>query len=166
MRLVLSLLAIFIITNSCNKKNIAGGNSVEIYSLKTVQFVPNKCQVDASRSTIEDIPLVTNQDIIEYAKTNYEFKLTDGGIQKLQTLKTRNAFAVTVDKQVIYYGIYMPDYLSSSCDHSITMGLSWSPDNKIRMRLGYPGQLQSATIDDKRNDPILLAALANQNKLR
>ena len=128
--------------------------------------MPNKCQVDASRSMIEDTPLVTNHDIVEYAKTNYEFKLTDEGIQRLQTLRTRNAFAVTVNKMVIYFGIYMPDYLSSSCDHSITMGLSWSPDNKIRMRLGYPGQLQSATIDDKRNDPILLAALANQNKLR
>ena len=165
MRLVLLLLAFFIITNSCNKKNIAG-SVVEIYSLKTVQFVTNKCQVDGSRSMIEDTPLVTNHDIVEYAKTNYEFKLTDEGIQKLQVLRARNAFAVTVDKQVIYYGIYMPDYLSSSCDHSITMGQIWSSDNKIIMRLGYPGQLQGVTIDDKRNDPTLLAALANQNKLR
>jgi len=167
MRYLLSLLTFLVITNSCNKNHIdGGGDIVEIYLLKTVQFVANKCQVDASNSTIEVTPLVTNQDIVEYSKRNYEFKLTEEGIQKIKTLRDITPFAVTVDKQVIYYGFFKPGISSSSCLHSITMDLSWSPENKIMMKLGYPGQLQGVAIDDKRNDQMLLATLANQNKLR
>ena len=167
MRLIFPLLTLLIITSSCNKKNVGGGGKmVELYLLKTVQLVTNKCQVDGSNSIIELIPYVTNQEIIEYSKRNYEFKLSDQGIQKIKTLRDKTPFAVAVDKQVIYYGFFKPSISSSSCDHSISMDLSWSSKNKIMMRLGYPGQTQGITIDDKRNDPMLLATLANQNKLR
>lgn len=78
----------------------------------------------------------------------------------------RTPFAVTVDKRVIYYAFYMPNYLSSSCDHSITMNIDWTSGNSIYLRLGYPGQLQGVPIEDKRNDPELLATLKAEGKLR
>jgi len=165
MRNILSLLTILVLITSCNKNHTDSGDPVEIYLLKTIQLVPNKCQVDASNSAIETTPLVNNQDIVEYSKSNYEFKLTDEGVQKIKTLSDTTPFAVTINKQVIYYGFFKPMYSSSSCDHSITMELRWATD-KIMMKLGYPGQLQGVTIDDKRNDPMLLSALASQNKLR
>lgn len=75
-------------------------------------------------------------------------------------------FAVTVDKQVIYYGFFKPIISSSSCDHSITMDLDWTSGNKITLKLGYPGQVQGVTIDDKRNDSKLIATLRQQGKLK
>ena len=167
MRHLLAFSTVLLIIVSCNKNHInGGGDTVEIYLLKTAQLVPNKCQVDGSNSTLATTPLVTNQEIAEYSKKNYEFKLTSQGIQKIKLLQDKTPFAVTVDGQVIYYGFFKPSISSFSCDHSITMDLSWSNDNKIMMRLGYPGLLQGVTIDDKRNDPVLIATLANQNKLR
>jgi hypothetical protein len=167
MRYLLLVLTFLVITFSCNKyQEDDGSNPVEIYLLSTVQFVTNKCQVDPANSTIETNPLVRNQDIIAYFKSDYEFKLTDEGIQKIKALHDNTPFAVTVNKEVIYYGFFKPNFSSSSCFHSITMDLNWTTNNKIMMRLGYPGQLQGVTIEDRRNDPMLLAALAGDKKLK
>lgn len=163
-----SLLFILVLTScclSCKKDKIKGG-SVEIYLLKTVQTVPGKCQIDASASILQDIATIKNQDILEYSQTNYEFKLTDTAIQKVKTFRDFTPFAVTVDKQVIYYGFFKPSFSSSSCDNSITMDVRWTTGNKISLRLGYPAPLQGVTVDDQRNNPKLIATLKNQGKLK
>jgi hypothetical protein len=149
---------------SCKKDN--AGETVEIYLLKTYQTIATKCQIDPSVSILQDMPTIRNQDVLEYSKTDYQFKLTDVAIQKVKTFNDKTPFAVTVDKQVIYYGFFKPGISSSSCDHSITMDLDWTSGNKISLKLGYPGQLQGVTIDDKRNDPKLIATLRQQGKLR
>jgi hypothetical protein len=61
--------------------------------------------------------------------------LKDLDIQKVKTFQDFTAFAVTVDKQVIYYGFFKPSISSSSCDHSITMDLDWTTGNKINLKL-------------------------------
>ncbi len=162
--LILSLLIVFFF--SCEKENTGGGEPVEIYLLKNTQTVPGKCQVDPSSSTIEDHPAIFNHEILEYSQATFEFKLSDNGYNKIQTLSDRTPFAVVVGKQVIYYGFYKPSHSSSSCDHSITMSRAFSSENKIAMRLGYPGPLQGVTIDDQRNNEKLLDALRAQGKLR
>ena len=150
---------------SC-KKNIDAGENVEIYLLKTYHTITSKCQIDPSGSFLQDTPTVKNHDILEYSKTDYQFTLTDLAIQKVKTFRDNMPFAVTVDRQVIYYGFFKPNISSSSCDHSITMDLDWPSPNKISLKLGYPGQLQGVTIDDKRNDPKLIATLRQQGKLK
>lgn len=97
---------------------------------------------------------------------DYTFRLTAAAIQKLKALSDRTPFAVTVDKQVIYYGFYKPGFSSASCDQSITMDILWTTDYAIHLRLGYPGLLQGTTIEDSRNDPKLIATLKKQGKLR
>jgi hypothetical protein len=69
------------------------------------------------------------------SQSNYQFKLKDLDIQKVKTFQDFTAFAVTVDKQVIYYGFFKPSISSSSCDHSITMDLDWTTGNKINLKL-------------------------------
>ncbi len=151
---------------SCKKDHVNTGEPVEIYLLASYQTLTAKCQVDPSASTLEDEAVIRNQDILEYSKTEYTFKLTDQAIQKVKTFADRTPFAVTVDKQVIYYGFFKPSFSSSSCDHSITMDIDWASGDKIVLRLGYPGQLQGVTIEDQRNNPKLITTLANQGKLR
>ena len=165
MRYILILLLATIVTVSCNKNDLKGGKSLEVYHLKTMELVAGKCQVDGSKSTIETAAFLTNDDILEYSQQTHEFKLTNDGIQKVKAMGDRTSFAVTVDRKVIYFGFFKTSFSSSSCEHSITMDLGSSND-KIMMRLGYPGLIQGISVEDKRNDPMLVATLANQGKLR
>ena len=164
-RLLLLLSAVWMVT-SCNKEQKNARGDVAIYLLKNVQLVANKCQVDAAHAAIETLPLVANGDILEYNQSNYEFKLAPSAIQKVKGLADRTPFAMTVNKEVIYYGFFKPSISSSSCEHSITMDISWSAVDKIMIRLGYPGPVAGVPIDDKRNDPRLLNSLEQQQKLR
>lgn len=166
MRHIVTFFTILLIVGSCNKDYTGSDGTVEIYLLKTVELIPNECKVNASGSSLEAAPLITNQEIIEYSTNDYEFKLTSGGIEKIKNLQDKTAFAVTVNRLVIYYGFFKPSISSSSCGHSITMDLDFLSGNKIIMKLGYPGQIQGITIEDNRNDPVLTAELAKQNKLR
>ncbi|SFQ05118.1 hypothetical protein [Hymenobacter arizonensis] len=151
---------------SCKKDNSNSGETVEVYLLKSYQLTAGKCEIDASSAVLEDAAIIQNQEILEYAKTSYQFKLADPAVQKTKALGDRTPFAVTVDKKVIYYGFFKPGYSSSSCDHSITMDLDWTTGNRISLKLGYPGPLQGVTIEDRRNNPVLLATLNKQGKLR
>ena len=160
---ILTLSTIFF---SCKKDTTKAGEKVEIYILKTYKTVVGKCQVDPSTAVLQNTPTVTNDDIIEYSPTAYTFKLSDNAIEKIKNLKDFAAFAVTVDKRLIYYGFFKPGYSSSSCDHSITMDIAWAANDKILMSLGYPGPMQSITIADERNNPLLIATLQAQGKLK
>lgn len=166
MRPLLFILAMTSICLSCKKDNINAGGTVEIYLLKSYQTVTAKCQIDPSLSVMEEAATVKNQDILGYSQNDYKFKLTEAAIQKIKVLKDRTPFAVTVGKQVIYYGFFKPSISSSSCDHSITMDVGWTSENEIHLRLGYPGHLQGVVIEDKRNDRKLLATLRKQGKLQ
>lgn len=165
MKRLLFLVTISILFFSCNK-NSTTGKAVEIYLLKTHQRVAGKCQVDAGTAVLQDTPIIRNHDIISYSKTAYTFEFTNTGFAKVKALIGREAFAVTVDKQVVYYGYYMPPILSSSCDQSITMSDLFSGPNKMTVNLGYPGITAGSTIDDQRNNPHLIATLSAQDKLR
>ncbi len=165
MKYVILLVSISVFSFSC-KKNASAGEEVEIYLLKTYQPVTGKCQVDAATAILQDAPAIRNDDIVAYSKSEYTFELTNNGIQKAKTFISGAPFAVTVDKEVIYYGYFKPGISSSSCDHSITMNYDLPGGNKISLKLGYPGITAGVTIDDQRNNPKLLASLSAQGKLR
>jgi len=155
-----------VICLSCRKDGINAGEKVEIYLLKSYQTITAKCQIDPSLSILQDTATIKYQDILAYSRNDYTFKLTDAAFQKVKAFKDRTPFAVTVDKHVIYYGFFKPSFSSSSCLHSITMDVGWTSGNEIYLRLGYPGQLEGVTIEDKRNDPQLITALKKQGKLQ
>jgi hypothetical protein len=166
MQRLIYILTLTILFFSCKKVKVDAGETVEIYLLKSYQTLAGKCQIDPSLSEIQDAAFIKNQDILGYSKTDYQFKLTDHAIEGVKVLRDRVPFAVTVDKQVIYYGFYKPYISSSSCDNSICMDINWTIGNKISLKLGYPGQTQGITIDDQRNNPILIATLKDQGKLK
>jgi len=166
MRKVLLILIIISASLSCKKDKIKAGDTVEFYLLKTYQVINRRCQIDPSATILRDTAMIRDQDIIQYSQNNYEFTLSNAAIEKVKTLKDQTPFAVTVDKQVVYYGFFKPSYSSSSCDYSITMDIAWTFRDKISLRLGYPGVLDGITIDDQRNHPKLVATLRKQGKLK
>lgn len=162
MKYCLLLISAILFFASC-KKNNTDGKQVEVYLLKMHQPIAGKCQVDAATAILQDTAVVRNDEIVAYSKKEYTFELTTSAIAKIQGLKDRDAFVVTVDKQVIYYGYYKPFISSSSCPNSITMNNLVIGPNRIEMNLGYAGA--SPDIDDQRNNPKLIAALSAQGKL-
>ena len=111
---------------------------VSIYLLKSFAIVSGKCQVNAATAVLQDAPVVNNSDIVSYSPGTYQYLLSDAAIQKVKTLDDRNAFAITVDKKVIYYGLVKLNISSSSCDHSITMDIMQGRVKKINLILAIP----------------------------
>ena len=151
MRLIFFFLIFAIFCLPCKKDNIKGGETIEIYLLKNSQLVTGKCQIDPLASVLQDTAIIKNQDILEYSQSSYQFKLANLAIQKVKTFQDFTAFAVTVDKEIIYYGFFKPGSSSSSCNNSITMDIDWISGDRINLNLGYPGQI---------------ATLMNQGKLK
>jgi hypothetical protein len=168
MRILLFILLIALLGGACKKDYGTSGQSLEFYVLRLHQQIPGKCQVDPATAELVDIPTIKNDDILSYNKADYQFKFSPEAYQRLTTLFQalgRVAFAVTVDKKVVYYGYYSNPILSSSCEHSIGMELTLPVVNSIAMVLGCPSGANSG-INDLRNDNLILATLQKQGKLR
>ncbi len=159
-------LFVFLLFTGCKKdEEVAGGERIEIYKLEAYNLVQGKCQVAPNGIALDDNPVIANNDILEYIETTHAFRVTDAAKQRVSALRDGQPFAVTVDKTVIYYGIYKPSLSSSSCDHSITLGNDWSSPNRLRFNLGYPSGGGSG-ITDQRGDPLIIGTLKKQGKLR
>ena len=165
MRKIFFLVAIIISCLSCKKDKSQAGQIVEVYLLKTYQPVSGKCQVNPSTSVLGTTAIIKNEDILEYSQADHKFKLSTVAAGKVAAFTDFVPFAVAVDGKPVYYGIFKQYYSSSSCDNSIIMHLDFASSNKIVLNLGYPGDAIGA-IDDQRNNPILIATLAKQGKLR
>lgn len=152
---------------SCKKNKSGSPAKVEIYLLKSYEQVSGQCKINPQTAVLNDAPLVSDKDIVQYSKSDYEYVLTDLGIQKIKAVTPRTPFAFTVDRQVIFYGMTMLYTMSSTCDNSITMLPDMGGANKVQLKLGYPGIYSTdPTIDDQRNNAKLIAALAYQGKLK
>lgn len=163
MKQLFSLVILIIVLHSCDK-NWASGRDVEIYLLAQGDLVQGSCKVDPPTAKLASRPVLRSDDIISYSSSTYIFTVKAEAFVGLEDLSDKTLFAVTVDKEVIYYGVVKPFYSSSSCDQSITMN-NTRQGNTIEMRLGYPVPLSGVVIDDKRNDPRITGALQELGKL-
>ncbi|MEO5996228.1 MAG: hypothetical protein ABIN89_05850 [Chitinophagaceae bacterium] len=159
--------SLILLLASCKKDKVKAGNNVEMYLLSSYQAVSGKCQVDSSLSVLQDVPLIRNEEILQYSRSTYAYSLTISAIQKIKNLIGRTPFAITVDRKVIFYGFYMPPIMSSTCFDSITMdAVGFDQTNTMYMRQGYPGALSGVPFDDQRNNLKLIATFSNQGKLK
>lgn len=154
-----------LLLSSCKKSSNASGQNVEFHLLQSYQFVTGKCQVNAATAILKPTPLIANNEIISYDPDEFTFTVSAAAGQRVREMGGRTPFAITVDSKVIYYGVYMPSIMSSTCDASITMDNLLAGNNKLSMRLGYPWQM-GVSIDDNRNDALLVATLRKQGKIR
>ena len=166
MRKFAFIIFFFVLMAACNKGSADNKKEIEFYLLESYQLVAGKCQVNPSTAILQNVPFVSNNEIRQYNKDQFEYRLSESAIQKINALSPRAPFAVTVNKEIVFLGIYMPPTMSSTCEHSITM---FALNNTAYIHLGYPGWIQTPTttaIDDQRNNPSLLAALKAQGKLQ
>jgi len=102
-------------------------------------------------------------------RKKYSFKVSDriaGWLNDFENnLIHGSAFALTIDKEVIYTGYFWASFSSLMCDWIIIDPLNISGKNELTVKLGYPGMVVGDTIPDKRNDKRLLDVLRMDNKL-
>ncbi len=102
-----------------------------------------------------------NRNIISYNSKKFEFKVS---AQALEKLNQYDAFAVTVDRQIIYTG-YFWSSVSSRSVNWIVIDLLFTENNTLYVQMGYPGGMLSSSIPDNRNDSRILDVLRRDNKL-
>ncbi|RYY24005.1 MAG: hypothetical protein EOO04_13600 [Chitinophagaceae bacterium] len=155
------LILIFTVT-ACNKNSGKKGIGVEIYQLENYQMVAGKCQVEMNGFTFSENPIVSNEDIFSYDQRQHQFAVKPAAMERLRSLMDRDALAVFVDGEPLYYFINKPLYSSSTCVESITM--SFSGSNHFIMGMGYPNY-GTSSVQDLRNHISLLQSLRSQGKL-
>jgi hypothetical protein len=117
----LLLSAIFII-GSCekdvkNEEEIKG--NVYFYLLKSYETKNNSSEIITGTAQIADKPLIEYKDIISYNSDLSVYNISKkarGKILSLITDVSGPAFAVTVDKKIVYAGYFWPVTSSLSCD--------------------------------------------------
>lgn len=169
MRRVLIYVLLIVLLDGCKKEPVFYGSRVDIYLLKSFTYSIDSSTSPATNvitgAVLEDAPLVANQSIVFYTQSTATFTLRNDVWPIIRNFGTDKAFAVTVDDQPIYYGVFHPAYLSS-----ITFGLAIIIPE---LAIGRELQIDFPSIDgnsflqqlDKRNDSRIINALRATSRL-
>jgi hypothetical protein len=154
---------VLLAVSSCKKEelNPETGSNVEFYLLDNYLTDQFDVKINEETATIRDSALILYDEILSYNPQTYEFVVQAGVTERL---KEYSAFAVTVDREVIYTGYFWTSISSRSVEW-VVIDLIFSGKNTLRVQLGYPGLLEGFTIPDKRNDSRILDVLKRDNKL-
>ena len=152
---------------SCEKTEEPSQTALEFYLLKDYQTYDH-VKIDENTAVISDSVLIQYDSIISYNKSTYAFKITDSTInydsREFSPILGK-AFAVTIDKNIIYTGYFWSGYRSLGCNWIVIDLVRFEWENELIVELGYPGLVVGDTIPDKRNDERILELLKRDNKL-
>jgi hypothetical protein len=163
------ILAICSCSGDVNMPQKGYREKVEIYELKSFTI-----GIDSSyrpyvtvikNIVLEDTPLIRDQEISSYTKSSFTFELTINLNPVIKNYGAGKAFAVTVDKKIIYTGLFRPAYLSSIV-FSVPSIDPLSATNSLTIELATitgAGYIQPI---DKRNDFVLMNALNISGRLK
>jgi hypothetical protein len=164
------LLMLGMVCAGCNKNYDLSKNKVEIYLLESFSTALNPASPYALSITdarLEKKPLVANDDIEYYEQAHYLFKLRKNIKPLIKDFSRDRGFAVTVNNETVYYGVFHPAFLSSLTFGVATIdpfGLTTESSVTVQY-LNYDNNVQLAQLD-KRNDPRILDALSATGRLR
>jgi hypothetical protein len=117
-----------------------------------------------SNAVLAATPLVTDSDIESYDQSTYTFELSRNINAEIKNFGADKAFAVTVGKQVIYYGVFQPSFLSSL---RVGIALIDPLSTQTDIRIGFVNITGTIIhLKDKRNDSRLLFALQESGRLK
>ena len=144
-------------------------NKIEIYQLKSYsQKIDTSFAIRTvvlSDLVLEDNPLVTDNEIRSYTQSAYTFELSKNLNPIIKDFGPDKAFVVTVDKEVIYFGMFRPAYLNSLL-FSVPYIEPILTDNNLHINYATMGTTGTPQPIDKRNDLKLINALKATNRLK
>jgi hypothetical protein len=165
-RLLCYLLLIALFT-ACGKNN--NRPRVDFFLLSSFDLVVDTTTNPAihriSNPVLSDAPFIANNAIIAYSQANRTFRLNRDVSKFFDNLNRTNAFAVTVNNQPVYYGVFHASYLSS-----LIFGLpTLDPlrTNSRELPVNYIFLTGSSDLSklDKRNDNQLMQALKASRRI-
>lgn len=168
---------IFFIACSDNESGLNAGKdssskigAVDIYLLKSFSRVENSSAIDETTVVLEDTPLITYDEIVSYSPNEHMFVLKDdASISIPNSISTDKAFAVAIDRKVVYTGYFVSGFSSIVCSWTVIDPLRSSSTNSLIVQMGYPQSDQFAAefslIPDRRNSKEILDILRRDGKL-
>ncbi len=150
------------------------GNSsgkVELYLLETYSRVDDSGlsgQIDETTLVTKDSPLINYADFLSYDSADHSFVISDEAkeaVENLQQSVTGVAFALKANDTLIYSGYFWPSTSSAICDWVVIDPITASMENKLEVRIGYPGPDYAEGTPDRRNDPRIIMIFASDGKL-
>lgn len=166
-KIFLYCLTLILFTGCKKEKN---GSRIDIYLLKSFSVTADQSTAPATISITnavpDNTPLVSNEDIKAYSKATTTFVLRKDIRTIIQNYGPDKAFAVMVDDQPVYYGLFHPLYLNSIAFGMATISSPLFANNELK--------IDFATIEgnsflqqlDKRNDSRIINALRATDRLR
>lgn len=162
--LLIIIAAITSVLASCEKISESG---LEIYLLTDYQKKSPAAEIISGSEKLSENPVISYNDIILYDSAGHYFQISESKAQELSQMKWTtqgSAFSLTINKQIIYSGYFMPGYSSLGLDWISIDPLAF--DSKIRVTLGYPVDWPQFQGPDPRNDSRIINYLSKDNKLR
>jgi len=145
-------------------------STIEIYLLDS--FTKSMVQVSGipvqsiSNAVPEDQPLVADKDILTYNRSSATFTLKKDIRPAIANYSTNTGFAVMVNKEPVYYGVFHPGFLSSLTIGIATIDPVLSYNKELPMRFVFIDGITELLLLDKRNDSRLINALRASGRLR
>lgn len=141
-----------------------------IYLVKPRMSAQQMMETDLSDLELEEIPILSVDDIVTYTWETHEIDLTDSGYERIAELHvpvtTGVPFVVCVGREPIYSGAFWVGYSSMSF-HGIVIDTLFAMDkHSIRIQLGYPESPELFEGEDTRSDPRILQSLEAAGKLK
>lgn len=149
---------------SCEKLSESG---LEIYLLTDYQKKSPGAEILYGSEKLSENPIISYNDIILYDSADHYFQISESKAQEMHRIKwgtQGTAFSLTINKQIIYSGYFMPGYSSLALNWISMDPLAF--DSKIRVTLGYPADWPQFQGRDPRDDSRIINYLRKDNKLK
>ena len=166
------ILLITAVNAACDKTSSPQviGDDVAIYLVDNYEFDTLTREIYENTITLKSEPLLAYDDIVAYHRADFAFIVSDDKKTELTGILKDvavQAFAVTVDKEVIYWGYFWPAYMSMMC-YWVTIDplFVFATDNEIPVELAYPTSEYTLLNHDPRNDPRILGVFKRDGKLQ
>lgn len=168
-KLLILLIAIGALTLSgCQPAQVGG---FAIYRLAEDISATQLSQGDINQFKLQDVPVLSSDDIVAYDKADHSIELTPGAYLRIQQIFPMPVkvdgipFVVCVGKQRIYLGAFWTPASSLSYDGIVIMQPLDNTTTTIQISLGYPGP-DVFTVNDPRADARIIKALQQSGKLK
>jgi hypothetical protein len=143
---------------------------VDIFLLKSFTVVndpsTSPAAVRITNAELESSPLVSDQDIASYKLATTTFTLKKDIKPIIKDFGADKAFAVTVNRQPVYFGLFHPSYLSSMSIGIATIDPFLYNNNELPIQFVNLTGVAVLHPLDKRNDDMIINAFKASNRLR
>lgn len=167
-KITLLLMVLAFVFSSCQS---AKNDSFAIYLLTKNIPAAELVGVDINQWEIEKEPILSINDIVSYAKSEHTLQLTQAAYTRVQNIFPTPVrvggipFMVCAGGERIYTGAFWTPLSSLSYDGVVILQSFDPTGTTIQIALGYPGSDFFAG-NDPRDDPRILQALEQENKLK